>query len=226
MTSGTRIGILGGTLDPIHLGHLDTALAARDALALDSVLVLPSHASPSPGAAARVAVSPIRDGGARRERRDRGCWRATWRFGAPGPSYTADTLDAPARGAAWRHRRFSSSPGPTRSQKSKRGTAIRRSWSSRTSWSCRDPATRPRRFREASRAGGADAYRGLASTAVGVLGPPDRSPGPRGSARGCADTRRVVHGRSGGASKRAHPSRVWCPPRSRPTSGNTVSTGR
>jgi nicotinate-nucleotide adenylyltransferase len=46
MTSGTRIGILGGTFDPVHSGHIDTALAARRALALDTVLVLPSGTPP------------------------------------------------------------------------------------------------------------------------------------------------------------------------------------
>ena len=46
MTSGTRIGILGGTFDPVHAGHVDTALAAQQALALDGVLVMPSGAPP------------------------------------------------------------------------------------------------------------------------------------------------------------------------------------
>ena len=46
MTSGTRIGILGGTFDPVHVGHLDTAQAAHRALALDRVLVMPSGTPP------------------------------------------------------------------------------------------------------------------------------------------------------------------------------------
>ena len=46
MTAGTRIGILGGTFDPVHSGHIDTAVAARRALALDTVLVLPSGTPP------------------------------------------------------------------------------------------------------------------------------------------------------------------------------------
>ena len=46
MTSGTRIGILGGTFDPVHSGHIDTAVAAHRALALDTVLVMPSGTPP------------------------------------------------------------------------------------------------------------------------------------------------------------------------------------
>jgi nicotinate-nucleotide adenylyltransferase len=41
-----RLGILGGTFDPIHVGHLDAAGAARSALSLDDVLFLPAHGSP------------------------------------------------------------------------------------------------------------------------------------------------------------------------------------
>jgi nicotinate-nucleotide adenylyltransferase len=46
MTSRARIGILGGTFDPVHLGHVETALAAQRALHLDRVLLLPSGAPP------------------------------------------------------------------------------------------------------------------------------------------------------------------------------------
>lgn len=35
-----RIGLLGGTFDPIHRGHLAAACAVRDALALDRVLLV------------------------------------------------------------------------------------------------------------------------------------------------------------------------------------------
>jgi nicotinate-nucleotide adenylyltransferase len=41
-----RTGILGGTFDPIHVGHLAVARAARQALDLDRVLVIPSHTPP------------------------------------------------------------------------------------------------------------------------------------------------------------------------------------
>jgi nicotinate-nucleotide adenylyltransferase len=41
-----RLGLLGGTFDPIHYGHLDAAHAARAALALDEVQVIPAHDPP------------------------------------------------------------------------------------------------------------------------------------------------------------------------------------
>ena len=40
-----RIGLLGGTFDPIHVGHLALARAARDALRLDEVRLLPTGRS-------------------------------------------------------------------------------------------------------------------------------------------------------------------------------------
>jgi nicotinate-nucleotide adenylyltransferase len=41
-----RIGILGGTLDPIHVGHVEAALAAQRALALNPVIVMPARTPP------------------------------------------------------------------------------------------------------------------------------------------------------------------------------------
>jgi nicotinate-nucleotide adenylyltransferase len=41
-----RVGLLGGTLDPIHQGHLDVANAARRAIGLTRVLVMPSRIPP------------------------------------------------------------------------------------------------------------------------------------------------------------------------------------
>jgi nicotinate-nucleotide adenylyltransferase len=41
-----RIGILGGTFDPIHCGHLDVGAAAQSALELTQLFVIPSNVPP------------------------------------------------------------------------------------------------------------------------------------------------------------------------------------
>jgi len=41
-----RIGILGGTFDPIHRGHVDLGVAAQRALGLQEVLVMPASLPP------------------------------------------------------------------------------------------------------------------------------------------------------------------------------------
>lgn len=51
-----RVGIFGGTFDPIHVGHLDAAAAARQTLALDDVLFLPSHVPPHRSADPRATM--------------------------------------------------------------------------------------------------------------------------------------------------------------------------
>ena len=87
-----RLAILGGTLDPIHCGHLAAATAVRDALGIARVLVLPSNVPPhrpaqpvaSPFhrfAMAALAVSGVR-----------GLAASDDELTSGGPSYTADTL--------------------------------------------------------------------------------------------------------------------------------------
>ncbi len=44
--SGARIGVLGGTFDPPHVGHIRMATAALDVLALDRVLMSVAPAPP------------------------------------------------------------------------------------------------------------------------------------------------------------------------------------
>jgi nicotinate-nucleotide adenylyltransferase len=92
MSDGARLGILGGTLDPMHLGHVETALAARAALGLDRVLVLPSRVPPHrpshPRASGyhRFAMAALAIDGVE------GLAVSDMELRAPGPSYTADTL--------------------------------------------------------------------------------------------------------------------------------------
>jgi nicotinate-nucleotide adenylyltransferase len=46
MTTARRIGILGGTFDPIHLGHIDLARAAEATLDLTRLFVIPASVPP------------------------------------------------------------------------------------------------------------------------------------------------------------------------------------
>ena len=93
MTRVARVGLLGGTLDPIHVGHLDTALAARRALSLDRVIVLPSRVPPhrqhQPIASRyhRFAMTALAVNGVE------GLATSDIELCAPEPSYTADTLE-------------------------------------------------------------------------------------------------------------------------------------
>jgi nicotinate-nucleotide adenylyltransferase len=56
MRAPRRLGVLGGTFDPIHLGHLDAAEAARAAMELDEVLFVPAHDPPHKPADPRASA--------------------------------------------------------------------------------------------------------------------------------------------------------------------------
>ncbi|WP_313056998.1 nicotinate-nucleotide adenylyltransferase [Stutzerimonas nitrititolerans] len=88
-----RIGILGGTFDPVHIGHLRGALEVTEMLALDELRLVPNarpphrdtphSSSPDRLAMVRLAVQdvPQLTVDARELERDR-------------PSYTIDTLES------------------------------------------------------------------------------------------------------------------------------------
>jgi nicotinate-nucleotide adenylyltransferase len=42
----SKVGIFGGTFDPIHLGHLITAQSVREIRNLDKIIFIPSYVSP------------------------------------------------------------------------------------------------------------------------------------------------------------------------------------
>ena len=59
-----KLGILGGTFDPVHRGHLDVAEAARHAVGLDRIMIVPSRVpshrgTPHASAAHRFAMAAL-----------------------------------------------------------------------------------------------------------------------------------------------------------------------
>ena len=84
MTVARRIGLLGGTFDPIHVGHMAAAVAACTTLQLDEVLLLTSHVPPhrpQPAASVhhRFAMVALAVQGDRRR-----SGRPTWSCSRPG----------------------------------------------------------------------------------------------------------------------------------------------
>lgn len=89
-----KVGVLGGTFDPIHLGHIAAADAAQQALSLDRVLLIPSRIPPhradptSASAEDRFIMAQLAAQG-------RPGWQASRiEIDREGPSYTFDTLSA------------------------------------------------------------------------------------------------------------------------------------
>jgi nicotinate-nucleotide adenylyltransferase len=87
-----RVGILGGTFNPPHLGHLALARHALEELALTGVHLIPAHTSPhkhgepDPGAEHRVSMCRLLLEGADR------LSVCTLEVRRAGTSYTVDTL--------------------------------------------------------------------------------------------------------------------------------------
>jgi nicotinate-nucleotide adenylyltransferase len=87
-----RTGLLGGTFDPVHEGHVAAAEAALKALGLDRVLLIPSHlpphrpAQPRASAFHRFAMVSLAVGGRPR------LAASDVELQLPGPSFSAVTL--------------------------------------------------------------------------------------------------------------------------------------
>jgi len=85
------IGILGGTFDPVHFGHLRPALEVQETLALEELRLIPCHIPPhrpQPHASAAQRVAMLEAATARHP-----AFRIDTReLQRSGPSYTFDTL--------------------------------------------------------------------------------------------------------------------------------------
>ena len=88
-----RVGVFGGTFDPIHLGHLAVARSIQSSLGLDNVTFVPAG---QPWLKADTPVSHVKDrvqmlrlALARR----RAFELSTIEADRPGPSYTVDTME-------------------------------------------------------------------------------------------------------------------------------------
>jgi len=89
-----RLGILGGTFDPVHRGHLALAHAACDQLSLGEVMFLPAG-QPWRKAERMIASNEHRLAMLRRALEGEAAFPiSTLELERPGPSYTAETLEA------------------------------------------------------------------------------------------------------------------------------------
>lgn len=88
-----RVGVLGGTFDPPHLGHLWLATLAADAIGLDRVLFMPAAQPPHKGgqlvsrATDRLLMTRLAIAG------DPAFELCPIEMERPGPSYTIDSID-------------------------------------------------------------------------------------------------------------------------------------
>lgn len=88
-----RIGVLGGSFDPPHIGHLVVAAEARWRLALEEVIVMPAGRPPhKPGGTEADAERRLQWCAALAEAQP-GLRVSRREIDRAGPSYTADTLE-------------------------------------------------------------------------------------------------------------------------------------
>ena len=99
-TRTARVGVLGGTFDPIHVGHVGVAQAARGELRLDEVLVIPAARPPHK---IGVSMAPAADRMAMVElavAAEPGLSASRIEVDRAGPSWTVDTLESLLSAAA------------------------------------------------------------------------------------------------------------------------------
>jgi nicotinate-nucleotide adenylyltransferase len=99
VTARSAVGLMGGTFDPIHVGHLAIAEEARDALGLDRIVFVPAGRPPHKPAEDvtavqhRVAMVELAIAG------NEAFELSRIEVDRPGPSYTVDTVEALADAA-------------------------------------------------------------------------------------------------------------------------------
>jgi nicotinate-nucleotide adenylyltransferase len=94
MTAATgEVGVMGGTFDPIHLGHLAVAEEAREVLGLERILFVPAGQPPHK-AASEVTSVEHRLAMAELAIADNPAFELSRiEIDRPGPSYTVDTVE-------------------------------------------------------------------------------------------------------------------------------------
>ena len=156
---GERIGVLGGTFDPVHIGHLVAAADARHALHLDRVLLVPAG-DPWQKRGQVVASGADRLALVRGRGRRGSTGSRRPRSRSTGPARPSPPT--PSRRSPRRAGRSSSSSAPTRWPTCRPGSASTRHGTWPRSSSSNGPATRtPSR---PGRAGASSGSRSPAST--------------------------------------------------------------
>jgi nicotinate-nucleotide adenylyltransferase len=87
-----RIGILGGTFDPVHNAHLAIARIARDAAGLGRVMLIPAGLPPNKAARELTAAAHRLEMARLAAEGMQGFEVSDIEIRTPGPDYTVDTL--------------------------------------------------------------------------------------------------------------------------------------
>jgi nicotinate-nucleotide adenylyltransferase len=90
MSRAARVGIFGGTFNPVHLGHLRAAEEVVETLGLEQMVFVPSGEPPHKTASARDPIAP-------------GALRLAWvrAATAANPRFAVDALEVERGGTSW-----------------------------------------------------------------------------------------------------------------------------